>query len=137
MDEPNCTSTSTANGNTMATSKLDTKATDPSNPHAKPPSPPTSPITNHATTTPKPAYKILPQYHSKPPNLRVACIGAGASGLCLAYKMTKMLTPESWSLTLFEKTPHFGGTWYENTYPGVACDIPSHLYTFTFDPNPE
>ncbi|KAL3444192.1 hypothetical protein BJX65DRAFT_297821 [Aspergillus insuetus] len=91
--------------------------------------------TNAANT--KPAYKILPQYHSKPTPLRVACIGAGASGLCLAYKMTKMLSPETWSLTLFEKNPHFGGTWYENTYPGVACDIPSHLYTFSFDPNPE
>ncbi|KAL4919155.1 hypothetical protein BDW62DRAFT_209891 [Aspergillus aurantiobrunneus] len=88
---------------------------------------------------PNPAgpYKVLDQYHSKPARLRVACIGAGASGLCLAYKMGAMLEPESWELTLFEKNPHFGGTWYENTYPGVACDIPSHLYTFTFDPNPE
>ncbi|RDW77743.1 hypothetical protein BP6252_05796 [Coleophoma cylindrospora] len=81
-------------------------------------------------------YKILPQYHSKPSRLRVASVGAGASGLCLAYKMEKMLTPGSWDLTLFEKNPHFGGTWYENTYPGVACDIPSHLYTFSWDPNP-
>ncbi|KAL3477263.1 hypothetical protein BJX99DRAFT_257520 [Aspergillus californicus] len=51
--------------------------------------------------------------------------------------MSTMLAPNSWDLTLFEKNPHFGGTWYENTYPGVACDIPSHLYTFSFDPNPE
>ena len=42
----------------------------------------------------------------------------------------------SWELTLFEKNPHFGGTWYENTYPGVGCDIPSHVYTFSWDPNP-
>ncbi|KAL4937893.1 hypothetical protein BDV06DRAFT_226521 [Aspergillus oleicola] len=83
------------------------------------------------------SYRVLNQYHSKPTKLRVACVGAGASGLCLAYKMGKMLEPDSWELTLFEKNPHFGGTWYENTYPGVACDIPSHLYTFTFDPNPE
>ncbi|KAL4808013.1 hypothetical protein BDV18DRAFT_167831 [Aspergillus unguis] len=82
------------------------------------------------------AYEILQQHHSKPSKLRVACIGAGASGLCLAYKMGTMLEPGSWELTLFDKNPHFGGTWYENTYPGVACDIPSHLYTFTFDPNP-
>ncbi|ROT36335.1 FAD/NAD(P)-binding domain-containing protein [Sodiomyces alkalinus F11] len=81
-------------------------------------------------------YKVLPQYHSKPTKLRVACIGAGATGLCLAYKMERQLVPESWELTLFEKNPHFGGTWYENTYPGVACDIPSHLYTFSWDPNP-
>lgn len=72
-------------------------------------------------------YSLLKQYHSKPTKLRVACIGAGASGLCLAHKMEKMLTPQSWELTLFDKNPHFGGTWYENTYPGVACDVsPSH-----------
>lgn len=68
-------------------------------------------------------YSIVRQYHSKPTKLRVACIGAGASGLCLAYKMGKMLVPGSWELTLFDKNPHFGGTWYENTYPGVACDV--------------
>ncbi|KAF2119710.1 hypothetical protein BDV96DRAFT_610597 [Lophiotrema nucula] len=79
-------------------------------------------------------YKILDQYHSKPSKLRVACAGAGASGLCLAYKMERMLTPGSWELTLFEKNPQFGGTWYENVYPGVACDIPSHDYNFTWDP---
>lgn len=82
-------------------------------------------------------YKVLKQYHSKPTKLRVACVGAGASGLCLAYKMEKQLVPGSWELTLFEKNPHFGGTWYENTYPGVACDIPSHLYTFSWDPKPD
>lgn len=69
------------------------------------------------------AYRVGSQYHSKPSKLRVACIGAGASGLCLAYKMEKMLIPGSWELTLFEKNPQFGGTWYENTYPGVACDV--------------
>lgn len=68
-------------------------------------------------------YRVLDQYHSKPTKIRVACVGAGASGLALAYKMEKNLVPGSWSLTLFEKNPHFGGTWYENTYPGVACDV--------------
>ncbi|KAF7563273.1 hypothetical protein G7046_g863 [Stylonectria norvegica] len=82
-------------------------------------------------------YQIINQYHSKPGKLRVACIGAGASGLCLAYKMERQMVPGSWELTLFEKNPQFGGTWYENTYPGVACDIPSHLYTFSWDPKPD
>ncbi|KAK3679181.1 hypothetical protein LTR78_000742 [Recurvomyces mirabilis] len=82
-------------------------------------------------------YQVLDQYHSRPRRLRVACVGAGASGLCLAYKMGKMLEAGSWELTLFEKNKEFGGTWYENTYPGVACDIPSHNYTFTWDPNPD
>lgn len=86
--------------------------------------------------TPDGPYKVIDQYHSKPRKLRVACVGAGATGLCLAYKMERMLEPGSFELTLFEKNSHYGGTWYENTYPGVACDIPSHIYTFTFDPNP-
>jgi hypothetical protein len=85
--------------------------------------------------TPDGPYKVLKdQYHSQAHKIRVACVGAGASGLCTAYKMEKMLTPGSWELTLFEKNPHFGGTWYENRYPGVACDIPAHDYTFTWDP---
>ena len=86
---------------------------------------------------PKGDYRVLQQYHSKPSKLRVACAGAGASGLCLAYKMEKMLIPDSWELTLYEKNPMFGGTWYENTYPGVACDIPAHDYNFTWDPKPD
>lgn len=69
--------------------------------------------------TPDGSYKVLKdQYHSQVRKVRVACVGAGASGLCTAYKMEKMLTPGSWELTLFEKNPHFGGTWYENRYPG-------------------
>lgn len=87
--------------------------------------------------SPSGPYRILDQYHSRPRKLKVACVGAGASGLCLAYKMQKMLEEGSWELTLFEKNPACAGTWYENTYPGVACDIPSHLYTFTFDPKPD
>jgi len=86
---------------------------------------------------PKAPYEILQQYHSKPTKLRIACIGAGASGLCLAYKMERQMVPGSWELTLFEKNPVFGGTWVENTYPGVACDIPSPLYTYTWDPKPD
>ncbi|KAF2186725.1 FAD/NAD(P)-binding domain-containing protein [Zopfia rhizophila CBS 207.26] len=86
---------------------------------------------------PEGSYRILNQYHSKPSKIRVACCGAGASGLCLAYKMERMLTPGSWELTLYDKNPQFGGTWYENTYPGVACDIPSHDYNFTWDPKPD
>ncbi len=56
-------------------------------------------------------YRVLEQYHSMPRRLRVACVGAGASGLCLGYKMEKMLEAGSWELTLFEKNSHFGGTW--------------------------
>ncbi|PGH26433.1 hypothetical protein AJ80_01931 [Polytolypa hystricis UAMH7299] len=92
---------------------------------------------DYPEATPAGPYKVLNQYHSKPKKLRVACVGAGASGLCLAYKMQKMMIPGTWELTLFEKNPQFGGTWYENTYPGIACDIPAHDYNFTFDPKPD
>ena len=97
----------------------------------------TSPQYGYPESTPDGPYEVLDQYHSKPTKLRIACIGAGASGLCLAYKLGRMLEPGSWDLTQYEKNEQIGGTWYENTYPGVACDIPSHLYTFSFDPNPE
>ena len=39
--------------------------------------------------------------------------------------------------TVYEKADRLGGTWRENTYPGVACDVPSHLYSYSFAPNPE
>ncbi|KAA8959420.1 MAG: NAD(P)/FAD-dependent oxidoreductase [Mycobacterium sp.] len=40
-------------------------------------------------------------------------------------------------VTVYEKADRLGGTWRDNTYPGIACDVPSHLYTYTFAPNPE
>lgn len=106
---------------------------------------------DYPEATPEGPYRILNQHHSKPRKLRVACVGAGASGLCLAYKMEKMMRPGTWELTLFDKNSHFGGTWLvgirsltssnfmltpmqENTYPGVACDIPAHDYNFSWDP---
>ena len=39
--------------------------------------------------------------------------------------------------TIYEKADRLGGTWRENTYPGLACDVPSHLYRYTFAPNPD
>ncbi|KAI1855661.1 hypothetical protein JX266_000526 [Neoarthrinium moseri] len=67
--------------------------------------------------------------------VRIICIGAGASGICLAYKLNRSFT--KFSLTVYEKNPGIGGTWYENRYPGCACDVPSHNYTFSFDPKPD
>ena len=45
----------------------------------------------------------------------------------------KILVPGSWELIVFEKTPSVGGTWFENTYSGVACDTPASLYTYSWD----
>ncbi|KAF8967753.1 hypothetical protein BDZ97DRAFT_1755839 [Flammula alnicola] len=67
-------------------------------------------------------------------HLKVICIGAGASGLLLAYKMQRSL--ENFHLVLYEKNEAVSGTWFENRYPGCACDVPAHVYTYSFEPNP-
>ncbi|KEF55111.1 uncharacterized protein A1O9_08764 [Exophiala aquamarina CBS 119918] len=71
--------------------------------------------------------------------LRVITVGAGFSGLLMAHKFQHRF-PEMDKIvdhTIFEKRGDFGGTWLVNTYPGVQCDVPSHIYAFPFDPNPE
>jgi cation diffusion facilitator CzcD-associated flavoprotein CzcO len=60
-------------------------------------------------------------------------IGAGVSGIMMAYKMQKMC-PEM-EFKIYEKNNDLGGTWYENRYPGCGCDIPSHAYAFPWAPN--
>lgn len=80
-------------------------------------------------------YRILPQFHSQPKKLRVICAGAGSGGLLLAYKMQKFMS--DFELICYEKNPEVGGTWYENRYPGCACDVPAHSYTYPFEGNPE
>ncbi|KAE8354737.1 hypothetical protein BDV28DRAFT_155992 [Aspergillus coremiiformis] len=65
--------------------------------------------------------------------LKVGVIGAGLSGV-LAGILLPAKVPEI-QLTIFEKNEDVGGTWLENQYPGVRCDIPSHVYQATFSPN--
>ncbi|MFH5229074.1 NAD(P)-binding domain-containing protein [Antrihabitans spumae] len=64
---------------------------------------------------------------------RVAVIGAGFAGLCAAIKLKEAGINK---FVLFEKADDIGGTWRDNIYPGCACDVPSHLYSFSFEPNP-
>ncbi|RAH41072.1 flavin-containing monooxygenase [Aspergillus brunneoviolaceus CBS 621.78] len=73
--------------------------------------------------------------HSEPRRLRIVHVGAGAAGLMTAYKAQKMLS--NYELAVYEKNTEVGGTWFENRYPGVGCDVPSHSYAFTFEPNSE
>lgn len=62
--------------------------------------------------------------------LRIVCIGAGYSGLTFAHKIQHEYKLEDQiDLAIYEKNPEVGGTWYENKYPGAACDIPSRMYT--------
>ncbi|KAF2148109.1 putative FAD-containing monooxygenase [Myriangium duriaei CBS 260.36] len=70
------------------------------------------------------------------PRLKVIIVGAGVSGILMAYKL-KTFLPQRVVITVLEKNSDLGGTWFENRYPGCACDVPSHLYQFSFKPNPE
>ena len=66
-------------------------------------------------------------------SVEVLIVGAGFSGLGMAIKL---LEAGITSFLVIEKADDIGGTWYANRYPGCACDIPSHLYSFSFDRNP-
>ena len=60
----------------------------------------------------------------------ILIVGGGFSGLCTAIQLRKAGVD---SFLLIEKSDDIGGTWYDNRYPGCACDIPSHLYSFSFE----
>lgn len=64
---------------------------------------------------------------------RIAIIGAGMSGIAAVVKLRKAGYTD---LTVYEKAAKPGGTWRENRYPGLSCDVPSHWYSFSFAPNP-
>ncbi len=66
-------------------------------------------------------------------SLRVAVIGAGMAGILAAIKLREAGYSD---FAVYEKAGQLGGTWRENTYPGLACDVPAHLYTYSFEPNP-
>ncbi len=63
----------------------------------------------------------------------VLIVGAGFGGLGMAIELGRAGEHD---VLLLEKGGDVGGVWRENTYPGAACDIPSHLYSFSFEPNP-
>ena len=63
----------------------------------------------------------------------VVIIGSGFSGLCMAIRLKHAGCHD---FVVLEKADEIGGTWRENTYPGCACDVPSHLYSLSFEPNP-
>ena len=63
---------------------------------------------------------------------KVGIIGAGAGGIAMAIQ----LADGGYDFTIFDRADGFGGTWRHNTFPGAACDVPSHLYSYSFAPNP-
>jgi cation diffusion facilitator CzcD-associated flavoprotein CzcO len=64
---------------------------------------------------------------------RIAIIGAGPGGLCMGIRLAGAGFER---FEILEKASGVGGTWYHNRYPGCACDIPSHLYSFSFELSP-
>ncbi len=81
----------------------------------------------------------MPETLSSIPNspdasVDVLIIGAGFSGLCMGIKLRETGMN---SFLIIEKSEDIGGTWWDNRYPGCACDIPSHLYSFSFEPSPD
>ncbi len=63
---------------------------------------------------------------------RVGVIGAGAGGIAMGIQ----LAAGGYDFTIFDRADGFGGTWRHNTFPGAACDVPSHLYSYSFALNP-
>jgi cation diffusion facilitator CzcD-associated flavoprotein CzcO len=71
---------------------------------------------------------------SSAPDHDVVVIGTGFSGLGMAIKLKQSGNDD---FVVLEKADSVGGTWRDNTYPGCACDVQSHLYSFSFEPNPK
>jgi cation diffusion facilitator CzcD-associated flavoprotein CzcO len=71
---------------------------------------------------------------SLPAHVPVAVIGTGFAGLGMAIRLRQMGVED---FVVLERAGEVGGTWRDNTYPGCQCDVPSHLYSLSFAPNPE
>jgi cation diffusion facilitator CzcD-associated flavoprotein CzcO len=67
-------------------------------------------------------------------HVHVAIVGAGFGGLGMAIRLRRAGVED---FVVLERDAEVGGTWWANTYPGCQCDVPSHLYSFSFAPNPD
>ena len=70
----------------------------------------------------------------RPLNTDILIIGTGFAGLCAAIQLKQAGFDD---LVLLERADDVGGTWRDNHYPGCACDVQSHLYSFSFEHRPE
>ena len=88
-----------------------------------------------ATTTPARTQPGSPTTDAteRPTDVGVLVIGSGFSGLGVAIKLAEQGRTD---FVVIERGPDVGGTWRDNTYPGAACDVPSHLYSYSFELNP-
>lgn len=72
------------------------------------------------------------------PNEHRFCIiiGAGLSGVIQGAEFLRSKTLPLSEFEIIDRNGNYGGVWWKNTYPGAACDIPSHLYSVSWAPNP-
>src|SRR5947209_3910531 len=77
---------------------------------------------------------MFQQQTTLPQSTGVAIIGSGFSGLAMAAELKRAGRED---FVILERGNDVAGTWRDNTYPGCACDVPSHLYSFGFAPNPD
>ncbi|UBU14837.1 flavin-containing monooxygenase [Nonomuraea gerenzanensis] len=64
----------------------------------------------------------------------IVIVGSGFAGICMAIKLKQAGYHD---FVVLEKAAELGGTWRDNTYPGCACDVPSHMYSYSFELNPD
>ena len=93
----------------------------------------TPPFESWFSTGQPPASSFSAHEGGLPEHVRVAVIGAGIGGLGAGIKLLEAGIRD---FAILERAASVGGTWRDNTYPGCACDVPSHLYSFSFAPNP-
>jgi hypothetical protein len=90
--------------------------------------------TNGLEKRPEEGYTLIQEPLHTKRRMRMICIGAGIAGIAAAYKYYEQL--ENVDFQIYEKNEDVGGTWLENRYPGCACDIPAHGYTYSWEGNP-
>ncbi|OAA68631.1 Flavin monooxygenase-like protein [Niveomyces insectorum RCEF 264] len=81
-----------------------------------------------------PNYTIIEEPINTRRPIRVACLGAGYSGLMMGIVVSQRMQNANVEFVIYERNPDIGGTWLENRYPGCKCDIPAHNYAFSFCP---
>ncbi|MEU6233983.1 NAD(P)/FAD-dependent oxidoreductase [Kitasatospora sp. NPDC047058] len=94
-----------------------------------------APAGTAAADVPAPAPISAPAPAAAPvPHVRVAVVGSGFGGLGAGVRLRRAGITD---FVILERADSVGGTWRDNSYPGCACDVPSHLYSFSFAPNPD
>ncbi|CEL08173.1 hypothetical protein ASPCAL11325 [Aspergillus calidoustus] len=98
-----------------------------------PESVPSAPPTATGEVKHRPAFQLEEHPIDQVRPIKVGVIGAGLSGITAGVLLPAKLP--GLDLRIYDKNADVGGTWFENTYPGVRCDIPAHVYQSNFEPN--